>query len=345
MTSFAPILAAHLGRYPAMTPADCGKLAYQHSFGPAHLLTDEGAVLQYLRAEWEAVPVGAPLREPEDIGNGLCRFHLNDISEKDLAAQVLVKLFILTAKECADGVEAMTEALAVLEKTPLTGMEEWLADYRGRGCPPVRHSEEYRQVYAPRYRLLKWEYARLFPALMELGRLARQGRRVAAIDGRCGCGKSTLARLAAELFGCGVVHMDDFYLPPQQRAENWLDIPGGNMDLDRFRREILRPRQEGEDISYRPFSCSTGEYGQPVPVKTAGLTLIEGSYSHHPDLRADYDLRLFVTCSEEEQLRRLKAREGDYFPVFLKLWKPLEERYIARYDLEHSGAFVVDTGR
>jgi len=45
-----------------------------------------------------------------------------------------------------------------------------------------------------------------------------------------------------------------------------------------------------------------------------------------------------------EQLRRLKAREGDYFPVFAQVWKPLEERYIACFDLEHGEALRVDTG-
>lgn len=344
MTPFQTILSAHLARYPNMAPADCAKLAYQHRFGPAHLISDEQAALTALRQEWEQVPTGSPHRPPEDIGNGLCRFHLNDIPEKDLGAYILVKLFILTANEYAAGEGELYGELSALEKLPLPGMEEYLRGYRERGCPPVRHSEGYRLAYAPSYRLLKWEYARLFPVLLELGKLARQGRAVAAIDGRCGSGKSTLARLAADIFGCGVVHMDDFYLPPTRRAENWMEIPGGNMDLGRLRAEVLEPMRKGEGITYRPFDCGRGTYGPAVCVNTAGLTLVEGSYSHHPDLNADYDLRIFVTCPEPEQLRRLKEREGDYFPVFVQVWKPLEERYIRRFDLEHSGAMIVDTG-
>lgn len=344
MTAFETVLAAHLERYPHMAPADCAKLAYQHRFGPAHLITDEGAALRALGEEWVQVPSGAPHRAPEDIGNGLCRFYLNDIEEKELGVHILIKLFCLTAKEFSEREENLAAELAALEKLPLPGMAEYLSDYRSRGCPPVRHSEGYRAAYDPRYRLLKWEYARLFPALLELGKLVRRGKTTAAIDGRCGSGKSTLARLAQEVFGCGVVHMDDFYLPPARRAENWLEIPGGNMDLDRLRAEVLEPMGERDTISYRPFDCGRGAYGPPVTVDTSGLTLIEGSYSHHPDLEGKYDLRLFVTCSEEEQLCRLKKREGDYFPVFVQVWKPLEERYIRRFDLEHRGAFLVDTG-
>jgi len=344
MTAFETVLAAHLERYPHMAPADCVKLAYQHRLGPAHLLSDEAAVLRALKEEWDCVPAGAPHRPTEDIGNGLCRFHLNDIAEKDLGALILVKLFALTAKEYAAREETLTGELSALEKLPIPGMGEWLADYRARGCPPVRHSEGYRLAYAPRYRILKWEYARLFPALLELGRLSRQGKTTAAIDGRCGSGKTTLARLARELFGCGVVHMDDFYLPPGDRPENWLALPGGNMDFDRLRREVLVPMREGNSVSYRPFDCGRGVYGPAVSVDTSGLTIVEGSYSHHPDLDVDFDLRIFVTCPEGEQLRRLKAREGDYFPVFAQVWKPLEERYIACFDLEHGEALRVDTG-
>ena len=74
------------------------------------------------------------------------------------------------------------------------------------------------------------------------------------------------------------------------------------------------------------------------------LTVIEGSYSHHPALGADYDLKLFVTCEKEEQLRRLKEREGDYFPMFQHIWMPLEEQYIRLCGVETDGVLVIDTG-
>lgn len=43
------------------------------------------------------------------------------------------------------------------------------------------------------------------------------------------------------LLPCNVVHMDDYYLPPDRRAENWEQIPAGNMDLARFLQEVLVP--------------------------------------------------------------------------------------------------------
>ena len=74
---FESVLEAHAARYPAMMPQDYGKLAYQHVFGPEHLVEDAQAVDRLLQEEWETLrpdPDGVFRAEP--IGNGLCRLHL-----------------------------------------------------------------------------------------------------------------------------------------------------------------------------------------------------------------------------------------------------------------------------
>ena len=328
-----------------MQPRDYVKLAYQSHFGPEHLLSDEETVLNRIRVEWDGIPADAPYRPPEDIGGGLCRFYLNYETEKDVAAQVLCKLFCLTAKNHRSEPDGFADKLAALEKLPVSGIGAWISDYREQGGGAVSHSETYRAAYGPHYRLLKKEYAAAFPALMETAKLlARKERIVIAIDGRCGCGKSTLGALMGEIFPCNVFHMDDFYLPKDRRAENWLEIPGGNMDLERFRVEVLTPVFAGNSICYRPFDCSCGKLDEGSVFGPAALTVIEGSYSHHPALDADYDLKIFITCEKTEQLRRLQEREGDYFPTFQRLWMPLEEQYIHLCGLEQSNALVIDTG-
>ena len=121
------------------------------------------------------------------------------------------------------------------------------------------------------------------------------------IDGRCGSGKSSLARLMEQVFSCNVFHMDDFYLPWNRRVENWMSVPGGNMDLERFRVEILDPVFAEQDVCYRRFDCGTGKVGEGELIPAKALTVIEGSYSHHPALHADYDLKIFLTCEKQEQ--------------------------------------------
>jgi len=343
---FEDILTAHGARYPLMEPRDYAKLAYQSHFGPEHLIADEGEILRRIRTEWDEIPADMPRRPPEDIGGGLCRFYLYHEGEKGLAAQVLCKLFCLTAKYHVSAPESFADKLSALEKLPVPGMGAWLSDYREQGCPAVGHSETYRASYAPHYRLLKKEYAAAFPALLEGAKLlARKGRGVVAIDGRCGCGKSTLGALMGEVFSCNVFHMDDFYLPKGRRTENWLTIPGGNMDLERFKEEVLTPVFAGRGVHYRPFDCSSGCLAEGEEAEPTPLTVIEGSYSHHPALDAAYDLKIFITCEKQEQLRRLQEREGDYFPSFERLWMPLEEQYIRLCGPEKTADLVIDTGK
>ena len=38
---------------------------------------------------------------------------------------------------------------------------------------------------------------------------------IIAIEGRCASGKTTLSKRLSEKLGCGVIHMDDFFLPPK----------------------------------------------------------------------------------------------------------------------------------
>ena len=165
-----------------------------------------------------------------------------------------------------------------------------------------------------------------------------------ALDGRCGSGKTTLAAQLAERFpDSAVFHTDDFYLPPADRVDGWEHIPCANMDLARLSREVLAPARAGDAVSYRAYSCREGAYLPTKNIASKPLFLVEGSYSHHPLLAENYDLRVFVTCSQEEQARRLQAREGERYPNFVQRWIPLEEGYFAQYHIETRADLILDT--
>lgn len=174
--------------------------------------------------------------------------------------------------------------------------------------------------------------------------LSRKPYVLIALDGRCGSGKTTLAALLGERWPSRLLHMDDFYLPFPQRAPDWESIPAGNMDLERFRREVLLPAREGAAISCRRCDCHAGRFLEPVELPPAPLTLVEGSYSLHPRLAGFYDLSVFVTCPPEEQYHRLREREGERFPAFQARWIPLEERYFALFGVEAGASLIVGTG-
>lgn len=188
------------------------------------------------------------------------------------------------------------------------------------------------------------EYDSFRPALRAAWELIQTGKpSLLAIDGRCGSGKTLLSSWMQTMFGCGVIHVDDFYLPMDKRGKNWREIPGGNLDFARLRNEVLVPLCAGNVVCYRPFDCRTGQLREEIKLSPSLLTVVEGSYSLHPALAEHYEKTLFLTCSKEEQARRLREREGDRYRVFQDLWIPLEEQYFRQYGIERSSSLVLDT--
>lgn len=163
------------------------------------------------------------------------------------------------------------------------------------------------------------------------GLLKSKHRIIVAIDGRCASGKTTLsARLGAMHPKSNIFHMDDFFLRPEQRTPQRLSEVGGNVDYERFLKEVLLPLYHGRSFSYRPFDCGTMQLSEPINVMSAEINIVEGSYSCHPLLRGYYDLRLFLDIEPDEQLRRIAVRNGSMLDVFRDKWIPLEELYFEK---------------
>lgn len=346
-TDFSAILNSHAKRYPLMQPQDFGKLLFQSEFGPQHMITSPAQSLRLLQQEWLSLPSQAPSPNPEPISDSLSRFHLSPAYPAEHAAPLLNRLFLQTAEKQQGSQASLQARLQKLLALPLArqipNLPQWLADWQSSGCPPVHHSTAFRNAYQPHYRLLRTEYALFFPALLAAERLLGSGKpALLAIDGRCGSGKTHLAALLAELFPCRVLHMDDFYLPPAQRPQDWLLRPAGHMDLLRFRQEVLEPALSGQAISLQAYNCQQSRLMEKRLLPPCQLTIIEGSYSHHPKLAAAYDLKIFLNINADEQAARLQAREGDYYPAFEQRWIPQEELYLQSCPIEAQADIYLD---
>ena len=169
----------------------------------------------------------------------------------------------------------------------------------------------------------------IFRAMDDL--LARQDRVTVAIDGRCTAGKTTLASRLAEHYDCNVFHMDDFFLRPEQRTPERFAEPGGNVDYERFRQEVLVPLATGEAFSYRPFDCSTFTLAESRQVEPRKITIVEGTYSLHPYFGEPYDLKICLTVSPEVQRQRVLQRPAFLHQRFFESWIPMEERYFETF--------------
>ncbi len=333
------ILALHRQRYPLMEPADYGKLLYQNEFGPEHMISSPEAVQEWLDREWAETAQATKIPDNrehadliEDIGNRLYRFHLAGGYDLSIAAPLLSRLFFLTARQHQGTTEGLIEKLGFLQEygqqPGFPSLEPWLTEYIQAGCPALHHSETFRQAYAPHYRILRDEYAIYFPVIYRVEEcLLRSERVTIAIDGPCGGGKSSLAALLADLFPSRVLHMDDYYLPLQQRSPGWETTPCDNMDLQRFLHQALLPASRGETIACQPYSCQERRLLDTRMLPAAPLTIVEGSYSHHPLLAPHYDLKIYLYCHHQEQLKRLQRRESAHLDAYLQRWIPLEETY------------------
>lgn len=153
-------------------------------------------------------------------------------------------------------------------------------------------------------------------------------RVIIALDGRCCSGKTTFAGELQKKYNCNLIHMDDFFLRPEQRTAKRYSTPGGNVDYERFLEEILIPVSKGESFIYRKFDCKLMKISEGEEVNFSPITIVEGSYSCHPDLRNYYDLKIFLDINAQEQTDRIINRNGiENAQIFKEKWIPLEELY------------------
>lgn len=345
----AEALAVHAARYPRMEPRDAVKLVYQNEFGGGHLISDPAGNLARLRAEWSALPhaPGSPLLE--DLGDGMARVNLAALEEDEL--EDLERDFLSSARRHTGDRGRFPAKLDLLRELAGKGalpfsqaaLEDFLADYVNSGCPALSHSEGYRAACRPAYRVVERRFSRMALVGAVRALLETRPRVLIALDGRCASGKTSWAARLQARYGWRAAHMDDFFLRPEQRTPERYAQPGGNVDWERFREEVLRPLREGRPAVYRPFDCARGALGEPVRLEPGPVTVIEGAYACHPALWEYYDLRACMTVEPEEQLRRLAARNGpEGAERFREEWIPLEERYLSALRVEERCGFLLE---
>lgn len=157
---------------------------------------------------------------------------------------------------------------------------------------------------------------------------------IVAIDGKSASGKSTLGNLLKEKYNCNLFHMDDFFLRPEQRTKERLEEAGGNVDYERFYKEVLSHLSDKEGLVYQRYHCSSKTLEEKIKVPYCRLNIVEGAYSQHPYFKDIYDLRFFLDLSFEEQKRRIFIRNGEeQLERFIKEWIPMENRYFEAYQI------------
>jgi len=332
-SGFRECVREQLRLHPSMRAEDVLKLCFQAACGPAHILGHADAAKRSFDAEFSAVAPrpNAPLYEV--ISPDFIRVDLGAWKAAGLPPEWLFRMFCASARKFGDADAVLKKYLAVAEEELDGDLKTRFAALRKNAIAAPHHSPAYRAAEAPSYRVVSIRFLNALPVLRLAAALPEKPVRVVAVDGRAASGKTTLARQLALILNAGVVHMDDFFLPPALRTPDRYAEPGGNVHYERFIREVLPRVGSPESFSYRVFDCAKMDYGGTAEVGGAGWRVVEGAYSLHPKFGDYADLKVFYDIAPAEQMRRIKLRNGERGArMFRERWIPLEEAYIRSCD-------------
>lgn len=327
--------------YPALQIQDLLKAFHQSVFGCGHFVSDKA--LGFLYDELSNV-TESDCPDIEALDGDYSRVYLSYILRHGLSAETLFRLFVMSSeKPCGDTL-ILEEKLSILlelaksNQIPFSYQETKTAidKWKSNNYPACRHSGAYRNAYSPAYRVIHNDFIKWLPLFSAIDQMLQSKEQVlVAIEGGSASGKTTLSQLLSRIYDCNIFHMDDFFLRPEQRTNERLNTPGGNIDSERFFSEVIRPLAEGNAVSYSRFDCSTQTLLKPVEISTKKLNIIEGAYSMHPMFSSYYDLSVFLDIDKDLQKARIQKRNSESMQKrFFNEWIPMEEKYFNEYNIK-----------
>lgn len=157
-----------LNQYPKARLLDIYKSCFQDYMGAEHLVGDTASVRAYLERELEQISMEDLMPwycEPCGVNGNYVRVSLRAVIEGKISTQQLLETFIASANNSErpsveSWAERWHEIIAGIDKMDLSlpwyeqdkcFIEEVLAS----GQYAISHSPEYREAYAPHYRIVK----------------------------------------------------------------------------------------------------------------------------------------------------------------------------------------------
>ena len=349
--SFGFFLEEQIKKHPSVQPQDVVKLCYQAAYGSEHLMSDYDGARKYLEEEYSAIS-GSNGELYEQISDKVCRVNLSAWKAEGLPVEWLFRMFAASCVTESDAEGEFGEYLQIAEQLLRSAdvgftMQEWknyLDEYKKNGMHSVHHSERYHNWELPSYRIADIRFCRIIPVLLRAKDYLNGDKPcVISIDGRAASGKTTLADILQIILDADIIHMDDFFVPPELRTQERFITPGENVHHERFAEEVLPFIKRGKPFDYRIFDCGIMDYNGKRSVGNRLFRIVEGSYSCHPVFGAYADITVFSDVTADEQIRRIRNRNGEaMLKMFRERWIPMEEEYFTHYAVRGNAELIFE---
>jgi hypothetical protein len=168
MKFISQLLSSHLQRYPRMQLEDIYKLLHQAAMGPEHAVQDPAVARARLREEVQQLQDGPadPLVDPISPDGRLARVHLRPYVESGRDIDQLAAAFVETANTYPAAPDKLAKFCGCLGDLADAGgipfaraaVEAFFVKLEADAYPAIRHSETYRDLYRPAYRVVAVEY-------------------------------------------------------------------------------------------------------------------------------------------------------------------------------------------
>lgn len=160
------LVGFHQNLRPGLGVQDVLKMLYQANLGVEHLLTDTADVRTYLARELEGLEptdMKESLVEPVSTRGDLIRVNLRPFKDLNLGPDLLVQMMFESAAETKPDTlmfyRQWNEFFDLVRygflKFPMEDAERWHAIVTGGPPKPVHHTEPYKNLYRPAYRVVR----------------------------------------------------------------------------------------------------------------------------------------------------------------------------------------------
>lgn len=159
----------------------------------------------------------------------------------------------------------------------------------------------------------------------------RQSPLVVAIDGRSGSGKSTLAKALVRDLSAALLQGDDFFAGDVEVSQDDAKTLANRCTDRKAQIRVLERLHNNRAATFYPFDWEIFDgnlSSTAVTIEPRPIVIFEGVYSSHPELKNLVNYRILLSIPEEERMRRLVLREGQ-FSEWERQWHRAEDWYFS----------------